>query len=161
MSLPTLFGNLGGLYEFLASAIMLLIGSFQISAFQVDRVREHFRIPISATRNLDLSQGLPSLGLRDKMFSKVKESLSQQLRLSFWSCVKCVASKRERQRKALLEAGEAKLERALDTRALIQLQRAFRSLLRLQHSQATRTLIKHQRIDTVLELPNQRHDDAS
>ena len=43
-SLPALFGDLGGLYEFLATIVMTVIGSYQTKAFTFDQVRSFFRL---------------------------------------------------------------------------------------------------------------------
>ena len=151
MSLPDLFGNLGGLYEFLATAMLYLIGTFQSRAFSLDFVSSHFRTPRRGARDFDPSHGLPGVALHDKLFSKIKTGVSQNLKLSFWLCYRWVASRRERQLKAMLEVGEDKLGTALDTRSIIKLQRAFATLIRFEHSRATRTLLNFQRRQTVLE----------
>ena len=43
-SLPALFGDLGGLYEFLATIVCTVIGSYQTKAFTLAQVRSFFRI---------------------------------------------------------------------------------------------------------------------
>ena len=44
LSLPQIFGDLGGLYEFASILVIFLIGRFQSSAFDFNQIGEHYRI---------------------------------------------------------------------------------------------------------------------
>ena len=65
-SLPALFGDLGGLYEFLATIVMTVIGSYQTKAFTLDQVRSFFRLAKFQKRNPSLS--VLELPARPKLF---------------------------------------------------------------------------------------------
>ena len=45
LSIPSLFGELGGLYEFLATIIVTLIGGIQSKFFAFDKVESLFKAP--------------------------------------------------------------------------------------------------------------------
>ena len=62
--------------------------------------------------------------------------------LTFWSICFCFASKRDRKLKKVIEAGESKIEKFLDTKTLIRYQRAFYSVLRLEYSKVAQKLLK-------------------
>jgi len=47
LSLPSLFGEIGGLNDFLATIIVFLIGTFQAKAFSFDRMTYLFRVSIN------------------------------------------------------------------------------------------------------------------
>ena len=43
-SFPALFGDLGGLFDFLSYLVVFLIGGYQASAFRFDQLHQFFRI---------------------------------------------------------------------------------------------------------------------
>ena len=58
LSLPQIFGDLGGLYEFASILVIFLIGRFQSSAFDFNQIEEHFRVRSKSARELS---ALPNL----------------------------------------------------------------------------------------------------
>jgi hypothetical protein len=53
-SLPGLFGDLGGLYEFFATVIVTLIGAYQTKVFALHQVKSLFRAAMGSQRGVEL-----------------------------------------------------------------------------------------------------------
>ena len=47
-SFPQLFGDLGGLYEFVATIIVFLIGRYKSGVYNLHQVTSQFRLPASS-----------------------------------------------------------------------------------------------------------------
>lgn len=52
-SLPSLFGEIGGLYDFFALIIMLMINNFQANSFFVDSIKRLFLMNMSVKVNVN------------------------------------------------------------------------------------------------------------
>ena len=76
------------------------------------------------------------------MFSKLKWNFLASIKFIYWPSCKCCANKRGRNRRKVFESGDKKLLKALDTSKLIDQQRIFKVLLRLNYDRLTRFLLK-------------------
>ena len=85
------------------------------------------------------------------MFTSTRADQCFKLKLVYWLCNFCITSKREKRLAMQIEAGERKIEKALDIKTLIKHQRAFYSVLRLEYGPKIRKLLNFQRRQTVLE----------
>ena len=107
-SLTQLFGDLGGLYEFVATFIIFLIGRYQSGAFTLHQVASHFRLPSSSSfEDVNKMSNTSSINLEQwpSLFPSVGQSLCQRLLLAFWPCCCLLARKSQKSRHKLLVTG--------------------------------------------------------
>jgi len=147
----TLFGDLGGLNQFIFTVMTFIIGRYQTRMAVFYQVKDFFRTftPTSKAnaliRQSQNHEGLPSLPLRTKLFSKLELGLMSRLKMLYWPLSKCLMTKREKYTMRMVMSGESKLNKALDIRTIINLERAFTTLMHLEYQKSTRKLIKLQR----------------
>ena len=156
MSLPGIFGKIGGLYAFLAAIAKFFIGRYQSGAFSLQQVGEHYRIPTTSDTRMAQLGPFPNLSLVAKLFMPLSFGPCQQLKFIYWPCCKLFANKRDQMRKQMISKGEARLGKALDTRTIVRFQRNMRTWLKLEMSQAAQKLLRFQRHDTVIDLKKHR-----
>ena len=81
LSFPQLFGDLGGLYVFLATMVLYVIGRYQTGAFGLHEVKLLFRLPLSRNRKHKLyhanNSGFPDLSMREKLFEPIKQGICE------------------------------------------------------------------------------------
>ena len=126
-SLPALFGELGGLYDFLSAFVIVIIGSTQSMLFKLDQITM-FRVntqPNSDTGSNRIGQSLSrppqSIDLTKSRasFSEIKPRLiSKILVIARAYCCLCLCRRVKRPYK-LLQMSDESLSRALDTRTII------------------------------------------
>ena len=118
-SLPILFGDLGGLYEFFATLLVTLIGTYQAKVFVLSQVQSLFRA--AKRKNLSQISGEPlPLSHRHKVFKSTKTDQCLKLKIVYWLFCRCFVSKKEKRLIKQIEVGGAKIEKALDIRTLIR-----------------------------------------
>ena len=124
LSYLQLFGDIGGLYDFLAATVLFLIGRYQSKTFDFHQVKTLFRLPLASDRTQKIGQatrsGLPDLSMREKLFDPIMWGIFQQLRLIFWPRCCPFVNKRDRHLKMIIEKGGGKLASQLDTQRLIR-----------------------------------------
>ena len=162
-SIPGLFGDLGGLYEFLATIVATLVSGYQVRAYSFDLIKSFFRVAgLKRQSNLTENQSMPlQLPMRQKLFQMTKFSMWLRLKLTYWSICFCCASTKEKKVRKIIQAGENKIERAFNVRTLIHLERTFSTILRLSYSKSARKLLQLQRRQTVLEANKPRKFECS
>ena len=99
--------------------------------------------------------------MRQKLFNSTKLSLWSIIRLAYWPICSCFASKQVKKEKSINDTGEAKLQKALNTRTLIKLERSFATMQRLEYGKSARQMLYLQRRQTVLETKKLAKSDQS
>ena len=77
----------------------------------------------------------------------------------YWPCCKYFASSHAKRREKMLKRGTDRIEAALDTRKLFDMQNHFATKLETEMSHMARKLLRLQRRDTVLELSESQESD--
>ena len=145
-SLPVLFGDVGGLYGSLATLASLLVSRYNSKRFNMSQLKTKFLIANSFSKFSRLAYSpFPPLALREQMFSKLKWDFISSFKFIYWPLCKCCTSKKELNRRNVIEKGDKKLQKALDMNKLIDQQRIFNVLLRFKYDRVTRYLMKLQR----------------
>ena len=164
ISLPQVFGDLGGLYECLSTLAIYIVGRYQSKSFSLQHVSQHFKQQKPGRKSFSKIQQLalsPSLALRTSVFSAIEQTFFQRLKLIYWPFCQCFASKKDRRLEKIIAKGESKLETYLDTRTIIRISRMFSTVLRLEYSPQVRKLLALQRRLTVLEHTKPGENDES
>lgn len=82
LSFPELFGNIGGLYEFLATVVVFILGRYQSNAYALQQVGDHYDLaPESDERLTRKFTTMPfNLALRAQLFEPIKQTMFEQLK---------------------------------------------------------------------------------
>ena len=121
-SLPVLFGDVGGLYGSLATLASLLVSRYNSKRFTMSQLKKKFLVAESSSKFSRLvNRPFPPLALRERMFSKLKWNFLSSIKFIYWPLCKCCTNKHERNRREVIEQGDKKLLKALDTNKLIDL----------------------------------------
>ena len=145
--LVTYFGDLGGLFQFLNYFIIFFISRYQEKMTGLVQVQNNFRVLNPNRKALNLAQqnatngGVPSLSFRNQLFKKLQIRPLLSLKLVYWPCCGCCSTRKERLLHDIIQKGSDKLDKALDIRSILNLQRVFSTLLRLEYSSTTRKLM--------------------
>ena len=117
MSFPQTFGDLGGLYEFLATITIFLIGRYQSKTFNLHRIMNSFKVaaaspvPHKKLQELQKTKELPSMQLRKQLFKPIRLSCARELMFIYWPALCCFASRQDQRLHKLIKLGEDKLEK--------------------------------------------------
>ena len=158
-SLPQLFGDLGGLYGALATISLLLISRYQRGTFSLHHIESQYRLPpksrefnklFNALRGVNFQNNLT---LRPRVFKEINLGLLEKLGYIYWPCCRCLATHKAREKNKIIFYGRDQIQKQLDTKRLIRMQRAFSQLLYHSYSEASRKLLHLQRRSTVLKSP--------
>ena len=124
LSCLQLFGDIGGLYDFLAATVLFFIGRYQSKTFGLHQVKTLFRLPLASDQNQKIGQatrsGFPDVSMREKLFEPIRWGIFQQLRLIYWPRCCPFVNKRDRRLNMITEKGGGKLASQLDTQRLIR-----------------------------------------
>ena len=124
-NIPTLFSDLGGLYSFFATIVVLMLGRIHGKLYLIDQVSTMFRESgLESQKTLssnDESKGsnfsglskpledlesIPSLSDRQNLFKAISLGYCEALRF-IYGCLFC--SRRDKRLRKLLDLGEAKI----------------------------------------------------
>lgn len=167
MSFPQIFGDLGGLYEFLATITIFLIGRYQSKVFSLHRISNSFKIatankgPHKKLQELQKIKELPSMELRSQLFKAIKLSCAKELMFIYWPVFCCFAGSLDQRLKKLIKQGEEQIDRQQCVHRLNLSQNKFKSLLRFKHTRLVKKLLMAQRRQNVLELKKTKKGDKS
>lgn len=117
-SLINLFGELGGLYEVLATASLLFLCLVKSDKLSLDMMEKLFHVNLDQASK---SKAPGNLFEREKLFKPLKLKLPKRYKLVyFWTCCFCFMSKRDQKLRKLERKGEGRIKKALDTKYLIE-----------------------------------------
>ena len=134
ISLPNLFGEIGGLNDFFATLVIILINGYQAKNFLLDSIGRFFLIKLSTNKG----QSVNTSNLKS-LFTDFKLSCCNKVKI--WFLCKTCLTKRERKLKTVMKKAEEKLESALNMQSIIHNQRALKTLFTLLLSRPSRKLL--------------------